>query len=295
MKRSMTCEEVEFDMPVVNPAEVRTLGEKKRILFNVSQMLSLGEMRSTNDQWHKIRRELGEREGTVVDVTESILNYDDQASLREARRGPVDVDATQVVAAMRGHAEWPDFIRVECWLRDAMVYETSAQHRAAALKLWSISVASLASPEILRAVVEGTTKWAGYDVDSAQCSGRGSDLVAQVAWKRAMLYQEWLWADVLLAVERASLEMLWDWRKVEMSCFTHPKVDCELNLDGSIQENVVRHQDDVPGGYSGNRSSLVDMTGNGGDEGVGCDESDEEESEDDERIEQLIDFGAQQS
>lgn len=260
LKRSMACEEADFDIPVVDPAELSKLGEKKTVPFSVSQMVALGEMRGTNDQWRKLVQTLSDREGTVIDVTEDILGYHDQASLTEARQVHADIEATHVCAALRGNASWPTFVRVESWLRDGIMAEQVPRHRAAALRLWSICLASVAGPEALRKVVEATTEWVTYDVKDAQCSGRGSDMIATVAWKRALLYSDWLWTGVMFAVDRASAEVLWDWRKTERACYTHAHVDCPNGLGGKEGMEEMPHQDMVPGGYSGNVWSLADVS-----------------------------------
>ena len=33
--------------------------------------------------------------------------------------------------------------------------------------------------------------------------------------------------DVQLSLEEASGDVLWDWRRVDLSCSVHPNVDCE--------------------------------------------------------------------
>lgn len=260
LMRTMTCEETDFEVPVVDPAELSLPGEKKAIPFTVSQMVSLGEMRGTNDQWAKLVQTLGDREGTVVDITEDIMGYHDQASLTEAKQGPVMLEAPDVFAALRGQASWPTLIRVECWLRDVIQVEQIARHRVAALKLWSICIAMVGGPEALREVVGATTDFVRYDIKEAQCSGRGSDMVATVAWKRAMLYNEWLWTGVMMSVERMSRDVLWDWRKVDRSCYTHVKLDCAVVGERELDRVEVPHPDRLAGGYSGNMKSAFDVT-----------------------------------
>lgn len=290
LKRSMACEEADFDIPVVDPAELSHAGERKVIPFSVSQMVALGEMRGTNDQWRVLLSALRAREGTVVDIGEELLMYEDQASLKEARQGPLDgVEARHVMAAMRGVADWPTVVRVEAWLRDGIMLEQTARHRASAIRLWCLCVARVASPEAVRGVVEATTEWATYDLKDAQCSGRGSDLIANVAWKRAMLYNEWLWTGVMFAVERGSYEAFWDWRKVDKACFTHPGLECKHGLGGESGMDEMPDQSMVPGGYSGNQLTLFDAIGGGG---KLAKTGDEVESDDGEEsgCEELIDF-----
>ena len=284
LKRSMACEESDFDLPVVDPAELSVPGDKKPIPFTTSQMVALAEMRGANDEWRKLVQELSGREGTMVDVSEDILGYEDQASLREAREGPLRVEATHVMAALRGHASWPAFVGVECWLRDAIQVEQTTRHRVAAVKLWCLCIAKVSSPEAARWVVEATVNWAAYNVDDAQCSGKGSDMVATVAWKRAMMYKEWMWTVVMLASDRMSSEVLWDWRKFDRSCHTHAKLECVFGVGGQGGMDELPHQSMVPGGYSGNSESLAGVV----DEEESAEESDDESDTD--VVENLIDF-----
>lgn len=236
LKRSMTCEEADYDIPVVDPAEIHCPGEKPRIPFTQSQMLSLGEMRGTNDRWRQLVQSLGEREGTIYDVSGDIIGYEDQASLTEARvQATVDVEATMVFAALRGTASWPDTIRVECFLRDSIMVESTCRSRVAALKLWGIVVATISGPEVIRRVVEMANDWAKFKPEEAQCSDRGTDMVAHVAWRRATAYQDYLWTNVMLAVDVASADVFWDWRRVSKSCFAHSALECGEKKSGPIR------------------------------------------------------------
>lgn len=226
LKRSMAGEEADFEIPVVDPAEISVPGERKVIMFTTSQMMSLGEMRGTNDRWRQLVEALKSREGTIKDVSHDILENGDPVELIEARQGPLDVDVEMVFSVLRGRASWAELIRVECWLRDAVMMEQSARGRAAAVKLWAIALASYVGEEAIRQVVEKVGGWVVFKPEDEQCSGGGTDMVAQVAWRRAMSYHDYLWTAVMLAVDVASAEVLWDWRRSEHSCFTHSKLDC---------------------------------------------------------------------
>jgi hypothetical protein len=283
LKRSMACEEEDFDIPVVSPAEISLLGEKKVIPFSVSQMQVMGEMRSVKDHFANLVQTLSAREGTVVDVTSDILAYHDHASLTEARQGLPQIESYHVGAAVRGDADWPTVIRVECWLRDSIQAEQGSRNRMAAIRLWCLCVASFAGPESVRKVVEATIDWGTYSLKDAQCSGGGSDMVATVAWKRAMLYADWMWTVVMLHVDRSSEEALWDWRRVDKACYTHAGARCPGTMMGKMSAPDIPSSERVPGGYSGNMPSLADVL------------DDDDESSDEEDGQDLIDFEAHEN
>jgi hypothetical protein len=288
----MACEEEDFDIPIVDPAEIGVIGERKVIPFSVSQMVTMGEMRSVKESFEKLVQCLNDREGTIVDVTEDILGYHDQVSLTEARQIHEEIECHHVGAAVRGEASWPTLIRVESWLRDGIQMEDVPRNRAAAIRLWCLSMAVVAGPESVRKVVEATTEWVKYDLRDAQCSGGGSDMIARVAWKRAMLYSDWLWTGVMFAVDRASSDVLWDWRRTDRACYTHACARCPNGLGGKNGMDEMPHHSMMAGGYSGNDESLANVQC-----GCGCGSLNgctlESEIEDEALGEELIDFSAQ--
>jgi hypothetical protein len=213
-------------LPVVNPADILTTESnvgKGGIPFAIDQMVAMGEMRMTNDSWMKIIRSLGDREGTVYDMTADLLGYEDQEALSAVRRpeSPLDVKTHHVFTALTGQSTWPTTLSVEYWLREAVMTAGRPREQKAALMLWGIVVAKAVGEEAIRDVVATTASWYNFHEEDAVCSKGGSEGVAFIVSASARLYREYLWLKVLEEIEDASAQAFWDWRRVVYGCYRH--------------------------------------------------------------------------
>jgi|ERR1700761_795735 len=209
-------------LPVVSPAEILTLGGKvESVRFTVDQMITIGEMRTTNDSWLKILMSLRDREGTVLDVTREMLEYEDQESLRSVRHGVLDVYTSHVFCALHGTSTWPTTLSVESWLRDCLMSNDRGRSQKAALILWCIVVSRAVGEEAIRDVVRAVHEWFSFSEFDAACSRGGTECSAKIALVEARLYKEHLWVKVLSNVERASADAFWDWRRADLACHVH--------------------------------------------------------------------------
>lgn len=218
----------DMPIPIVNPAEILTVGSgKQAIRFNVDQMCTLAGMVDVRKRWAKLGEVLrSDREGTLFDVTANMINFEDQAALTQVRTGELDVRTEHVFMALRGVAEWPTVLSVEAWLRDAIMIAERAEVQSAAVTLWCLVVAEAVGEEGIRDVFELVGCWAEHDLVKESCSGGASEMLAAVAVKMAFVRGESLWVDVMIAVDEASVECFWDWRRVEKGCRVHPNGKC---------------------------------------------------------------------
>jgi hypothetical protein len=213
-------------LPVVDPANILTTEStegKGGIPFTIDQMMAMGEMRMTNDSWMKIIMSLGDREGTVLDITADMLAYENQEALAAVRRTghPLDVKTHHVFAALTGQSTWPTTLSVESWLRDAVINAGRPREQKAALMLWGIVVAKAVGEEAIRNVVVQTSTWYNFVEEKHTCSKGGSEGVAVVVSASAKLYKEFLWLKIVEEIEDASAQSFWDWRRVDYGCFEH--------------------------------------------------------------------------
>jgi len=189
-------------------------------------MVRLAGSADVRRNWVKVLQSLRDREGTVVDVSSDILSYTNSEALKAVREGPLDVRVGHVHMVLRDTASWPVVLSVESWLRDAVTMAETREHKYSALTLWSLVVANVGGEEAIRSVAQHAEAWSRFDVAECSCSGGGNMTEARVMAKRALSKYECLWADVLLAVERASVEVFWDWRRVDAGCLRHPTGGC---------------------------------------------------------------------
>lgn len=216
-----------LELPIVDPAHILTTESRNGgVKFTIDQMVTLGEMGDINRRWIKLLQSLRDREGTLVDITADMMAYEDQAALTRVRTGPLDVRTQHVFCSLHGTASWPTVLAVECWLRDAILAAEKVIVQKAALTLWCLVVARAVGEEGTREVLQRAEVWYGFDVGAASCSRGGNDMVAAVALRQATGYKEFLWTKVMLAVDNASSECFWDWRRVENNCLVHGSKKC---------------------------------------------------------------------
>ena len=213
-------------LPVVDPATILRVGDPCPPL-TVQYAVCQSQARDTNDRWVQLLQSLGAREGTVLDVTGEMLAYEDYAALTRVRTGALDVRTAHLYSSLVGKAGWPTVLAVESWLRDGVAAERDNLTRLALAKLWCCVLAQAAGEEAVRSVAVKLESWWGFDVQHASCSGRSSYMIDRVSRVRALLVKESMWTEVQLALEEASNDVLWDWRRVDLSCSVHPSLECE--------------------------------------------------------------------
>jgi hypothetical protein len=220
----------DVQLPVVDPESILKVEKGSNCelpRFNVDTMVAMSEMKMVNSVWVKLLMSLNEREGTVLDVTPTLLGYEDQEALTRVRKGVLDVKTSHVFCAVSGTSTWPTTLAVESWLRDVLVSMGRGRSQTAALKLWSIVLSRAVGEEAIRDVIRATNEWNSFDVYDASCSRGGTGGSAHIAFAEAKLYKEYLWLNVLSCVEQASADSLWDWRRSELACHVHGCGKCE--------------------------------------------------------------------
>ena len=222
--------DIEFDdadLPVVDPASILRVGENPANLsFTTDMMELLSDSADVNKRWLQLLQSLRDREGTVEDVTAEFLAYEDQEMLRLAKTGILDVKAIHVHTSVRQRVAPPITVCVESWLRDAVTVADRRSTKLAAVKLWCLHMANATGGEAIRDVLRRMEIWTSFDVTAASCSGQGNSSTAATAVKRAFAYYDNIWADVIMAVDVCSLDILWDWRRSEKECRMHPGGKC---------------------------------------------------------------------
>jgi hypothetical protein len=225
MKEDLEVEDM--DLPVVDPADILTVGQTPyQLRFTTDMMVVLAGSADMRRNWTKLLQSLRDREGTVVDVSSDIMAYTNQEALKAVREGPLDVRAGHVHMVLRGQGVWPVVLSVESWLRDAVTVAETKEHQYAALTLWCLAVANVGGEEAIRNVLQHAEAWSRFDLGESACSGGGNMTIARVMVKRAFAKAEGLWTDVLLSIDRASSDVFWDWRRVDFGCRVHATGRC---------------------------------------------------------------------
>ena len=187
--------------------------------------MTVAGTRRVREEWVRLLGELRDREGTIVDVTADMMAFEDQRALSAVRDTPLEVRTNHLFLVLQGLSAWPATLSVEGWLRQALASVASVE-RLAVLMLWGVVVAKAVGPEGIREVALAAESWKRLDMCKLGCSGRSDSVVAKAAHLQASAIEAAQWSRVLLAVDRASVECFWDWRRATMECCVHPKIDC---------------------------------------------------------------------
>lgn len=210
------------DIPVVNPALLTGRVNREDLpMLTVDMVKLVSSSTEFENRWANLLRSLAQREGTVFDITAEMMGYGDQAALTAIRKSKLDVRSNDLVVALADRAEWPILLMVESYLRDGAVVAVDRGTRLAFVKMWCAVVATNVGEEAIRAVALALELWFGFDVRGASCSGNGTEGIAMVSGLRCRAYHEYLWSNVLLALERQSNDVYWDWRRVSGLCHVH--------------------------------------------------------------------------
>lgn len=216
-----------LDIPIVDPVALHRVGEKVELPLTLQFCEAVADTKFMRERWVSVLQTLTAREGTVLDITEAMMSYEGQAALTAVRTGSLKVTQYQLHSALMNSAKWPVVLAVESWLRDSVMMAEDDRARLTAAKLWCLVMVGAVGEEAVRAVALHLESWYAFDRNSASCSGRGSQMIARVAYMRSMLCADYMWTQVMLAVEQASSDALWDWRREVKRCYIHPKLDCE--------------------------------------------------------------------
>lgn len=208
-------------MPIEDPATLLHLGQTQPIrAAELKDVATLLETSNSIRRWDKLTQELGEREGTVLDLDDQ-FKWLDRAEAAILRTYLPAVSWNDLHSVFRGDAGEIRTLAVEGWIRRQLSEQVAVQFRMPLVKLWCFLTADMASPEAVRRTADAAMSYMLYDWLSTACNQRGTRLQSMVRTIRGHNALDSLWADTLEALERESFYTFTFWRNAEEYCYVH--------------------------------------------------------------------------